>query len=562
MAFLRRLSLRLSLVNWTLAAVFTAACLLFGVEVASPEITRWAALHLFAMAALFLGWRGFSLPVKTLWGIGFFAWAGLSLLWSEDWRGGAVELTNGAGLLAVFLVVACADRAALLKVAGYTVPVIAALAAGLCITFPQWYGGFGNENFQFEFLAALLPLLVLSRSRVAALVVGAVVLYLLASTGSNMKWLVSGALGLACLGFVYRFGYKWGAWIIGTGALVVALAAGVFSADMLKSTAARVEIAVNTVYMWLDSPVWGHGLGSFNILYPLYQERHFALVPQLGSVFGADMSYIAGAAHNEYVQILADYGLIGAIIAGGLGWSLIRWRDRLDSAALVSLFIIAVVSLVEFPLQNPATAALAAFSAGVLVNATKSIKVPRFSVFALTPAVAAVAVVGVLTFQSYRVFAITQQYVGDDPYNGVLANFAAYQTFGWPRSIRGQLAASLTSAIDRDHESIRIEPDAADFVYRLSAGASGRATSVELGRIEYLLLSGRWQERFDEIEGRLAWLKTNASTHAAVWLVEGKWALIVGDKDRALNAVAHARQLPSHLLNYQSYVDTLMAAIQ
>jgi hypothetical protein len=314
--------------------------------------------------------------------------------------------------------------------------------------------------------------------------------------------------------------------------------------------------------MWLDSPVWGHGLGSFNVLYPLYQERHIALLPQLGSVFGPDMSYIAGAAHNEYVQILSDYGLIGAVIAGGLVWSLIRRRDSLDRIALASLFVAAVVSLVEFPLQNPATAALAALCAGCLVNSTKSIKVPRFSVFTLTPAVAAVAVVGVLTFQSYRVFSITQQYVGDDPYSGVLANFAAYQAFGWPRNIRGQLAASLTSAIDRDPESIRIEPDAADFVYRISAGASGRATSVELGRIEYLLIAGRWRERFDEIEERLAWLKANASTHAAIWLVEAKWALIVGDKNRALNAVGHARALPSHLLNYQAYIDTIMAAIQ
>ena len=541
--------------------------MLFGVEVANPEIPRWAALHVFAASALFVAWKGFNLPKSALWGIGFFCWAGLSLLWSDDWRGGAVEMTNGLGLLAVFLVAACSPRDVIERAARIVAPVLVIGAAVLCFVFPQWFGGFGNENFQFEFIAILLPFLMIVRGRVwvAVSVIGALAgLYLLATTPSNLKWLLLGAFGLAGLVWIYRQGFPWAAWIIGAGGLVIALATGIAGPNMMGSVNARLELTLNTLAMWLASPFWGHGVGSFNVEYPNFQERHFALFPEIGTVFGADMSYFAGAAHNEYAQVLADYGVIGAILIGGLAYSLVfaKRRDFLDLAAKVSMSVVAVLCLVQFPMQNPYTAALAAFGAGVLLNGRAGVRVPKFAVLAAVPGVAAMAVISVLTFQSYKLFSITETIVAENPYYGLLANFAAYQTFPWPRHIRNQLAISLNVAIAKEPDSIRIDPGAADLVYDIARVSSGRATSIELGRIEYLLMSGRWQDRRDEIEDRLYWLKQNASKHAAVWLVEGKWALLLGDKPRAMTAARTAQALPNQLLNYRDYIATIMAAAQ
>ena len=562
----RRLSSRLFRADWFLAAAFVAACLLFGVGVSNPEIPRWAALHVFAALALLVCWRGFELPKGALWGLGLFVWAGLSLLWSVDWRGGAVELTHGLSLLAVFLVAACGGRSRIEMLARCWAPSIVTGAAILCFAFPQWFGGFGNENFVVEFFAIALPFLILARGRaliVAATVSGLAGLWFIGSTPSNLKWLLLASFGLAGLVFLYRCGFRWAAWIIGVAAVAGGLATGVIGPNMMGSVSARFEIAFNTLAMWLDSPLWGHGLGSFNVVYPNYQERHFAVFPQMGTVFGADMSYYAGAAHNEYAQVLADYGLIGFFLAGGLVWSLARIpRDRLDIAALGSLFVVAAFSLVEFPLQNPQTGIIAAFAAGVYLNGRESIKVPRFAGLIAVPVVAAACVVSVLTFQSWRLFSVTEQYAAEDPYNGLLANFAAYQSFPWPRQFRNQLAVSLNAAISKEPDTIRIEPDAADMVYRIAEGASGRATVIELGRIEYLLMAGRQVERFGEIEERLSWLRDNASRHAAVWLVEGKWALAMGDKDRARQAATVAQTLPSYLLGYQDYINTIMAATE
>ena len=59
------------------------------------------------------------------------------------------------------------------------------------------------------------------------------------------------------------------------------------------------------------------------------------------------------AAHNEYAQGLAEFGIIGV---GLFAWFLLEHR-------LGAVFVVAVVSLIGFPLQNPATALL--FVAGL-----------------------------------------------------------------------------------------------------------------------------------------------------------------------------------------------------
>jgi O-antigen ligase len=552
----------LFLVKYGLAAAFVAVLLAFGLGISDPGVTRWAALHVFAAFACLLIFRPVDLPKQALWGVSFALWCALSLCWSVDWRGGAVELANGIGLLAVFLVGACADRDMIRDLIGKLIAVVIVAAGGLCIVYPQWFGGFGNENFQVEAFLAVAPFVFLARGWWLKIISGLVCAYFIASTGSNLKWLVIGGWGLMGLVWVGRAGFPWAAWIAGTFALVIGLASGIVGADMFHSVLARAEISINTLAMWLNSPIWGHGLGSFNPLYPEYQERHLHLLPSIGTVFGADMSYFAGAAHNEYAQVLAEYGLIGAALLGGLIWSIVKAerRDSLDWVCLATLFNLGVVSLVEFPFQNAHTAVIGALAAGLILNGRDTM---RAHLVARLPAVAVagfMAWAGFYTYQAYRWFSITETVNASDPYSGVLANFRAYQEFSWPRHIRHQLAVSLNAAIEKDPDSIRIDPASADILYGIALKAAGPATAIELGRIEYLLMAGRWQERRGEIEDRLAWMRQNASHHAAVWLVEGKWALLVGDKTRALHAAETGEALPNTFGGYKDYIRTIALA--
>lgn len=554
--------------TWGAAGLVFAASLLFGWGTADPDIPRWAALHVFAALAVVyaLTW-GVSLPKQTLWGIGLFTWAALSLLWSDDWRGGVIELVNGFGLLCVFLAVSCANREALEKVIPWAAVGLALTALYLQYEYPGIFGGFGNENFQVEFFLVLLPFLALWRGKIhasLAVVCAFTLAWFVFVTPSNLKWLMAGGVILAASASLANRKFIYAALFAPLIAVNAAFFFGITGQEMFKSLFARAELAINTLAMWLASPVWGHGLGSFNIQYPTFQETHLSLFPWMGTVFGANMAFFAGAAHNEYAQLLADYGIVGFGIAAGLGWVLYRveTRDLFDIAAKAVLWIAALLSLVEFPLQNPHTGVLIAVAAGLVVNGREAIRIPRLAPIFAIPAVAGSLWVSVLTYQAYMRFAVTESVMMQNAKAGMLANFAAYKTFSWPAHIRRQLATSLNVALVQSPEFIQIEPTAADEIFKVATHAGGRSTVIEVGRIEYLANSGRWIDSKDEIEERLAWLRSHAANHGVTWLIEGKWALLHGDGKRAAYAAMMAESMPNQLPGYRDQLNQIIAAIR
>jgi hypothetical protein len=115
--------------------------------------------------------------------------------------------------------------------------------------------------------------------------------------------------------------------------------------------------------MLASSPVLGTGLDTFGELQPQY----------LGSVF--HLYY----AHNDYMQLLAETGLVGGCLAAGLAAVLIargrRFRrqarvpDRLlDAGPWASLAALALHSAFDWNLHVPANAYLAAVIAGLALS--------------------------------------------------------------------------------------------------------------------------------------------------------------------------------------------------
>ncbi|HVZ43611.1 MAG TPA: O-antigen ligase family protein [Ramlibacter sp.] len=114
-------------------------------------------------------------------------------------------------------------------------------------------------------------------------------------------------------------------------------------------------------------PVTGVGAGAWENDIPLYQAE--------GSQLETDYY-----AHNEYLQLIAEYGLVGWAFLGFMGWWLLRcaehtWKPENDAqradrpwrvAALASLFAFFVVSNVGFPWRMAATGALFAIGLGIL----------------------------------------------------------------------------------------------------------------------------------------------------------------------------------------------------
>jgi O-antigen ligase len=118
----------------------------------------------------------------------------------------------------------------------------------------------------------------------------------------------------------------------------------------------RVAMAKDGLRMFWHKPVLGWGFGTFPTVYPQFRSFYTNL--------------FVNAAHNDYVQVLAETGLVGFLIViwfivsvyrrGLRGLS--RWNDNWDQvlrlAALVGCTGILVHSFADFNLQIPANALL------------------------------------------------------------------------------------------------------------------------------------------------------------------------------------------------------------
>ncbi len=121
--------------------------------------------------------------------------------------------------------------------------------------------------------------------------------------------------------------------------------------------AGRVQIAKDSIRMFEQHPVAGWGLGTFPVVYPKFRT------------FATDL--FVNEAHNDFVQLLVETGVIG--FSAGLGLLALvyfrgirrinrslfgSWRSVAVGASLVGITGLAVHSLFDFNLQIPANALL------------------------------------------------------------------------------------------------------------------------------------------------------------------------------------------------------------
>lgn len=122
------------------------------------------------------------------------------------------------------------------------------------------------------------------------------------------------------------------------------------------SVATRIQIAKDTLRMAEARPWFGWGLGSFPVVYPEFRSFY--------------SNQVVGAAHNDFLQALAELGVVGALV---LLWFLVEFyrsgsrhlvRWRADSvctakfAALVGASGLLLHGLSDFNFHIPANATL------------------------------------------------------------------------------------------------------------------------------------------------------------------------------------------------------------
>ncbi|MCA3237926.1 MAG: O-antigen ligase family protein [Curvibacter sp.] len=349
----------------------------------------------------------------ALWALGSMGWSHTYLAGVEALRWLLFTL-----LLWLGLQVLQPERLDLLAQGVHWGAVVAALWAGLQFwvdlrVFPQAAmpgSTFSNRNFLAEYLVCCLPfsVWVAAHARGGTQVVlrcaaTALVALVIVLTGTRSALLATTAM-LPCLVVLLwrqRAALAWPLWSRAQQATALATLAAVFiglgslpggNADMLQEnpgrtalqrSAARVGMTVSAgtsasatslnerFSMWQSNlrlirahPWSGVGAGAWEVEIPRFQPEGIEI----------EEDYYA---HNEALQLLAEYGLAGWIfllaLLAYLLRSALRARSRPGaapaswrSAALVSLLGLMVVSLAGFPWHLAGTGALFALSLAVL----------------------------------------------------------------------------------------------------------------------------------------------------------------------------------------------------
>jgi O-antigen ligase/Tfp pilus assembly protein PilF len=134
---------------------------------------------------------------------------------------------------------------------------------------------------------------------------------------------------------------------------------GVTEVDKAVSTRARFHMYRNTIDMIKDNFLVGVGFGNFKYVYPRYRDRvEWAL---------SGLNTRVEQAHNEYLQIFSEVGLIGLLaflwILAGIGrmvLEIVRMkafspRGMMGLALTTGITGALVQSFFDFNLQNPAS---------------------------------------------------------------------------------------------------------------------------------------------------------------------------------------------------------------
>lgn len=208
---------------------------------------------------------------------------------------------------------------------------------------------------------------------------GILALAALALSGSRGGWL-SFAVGLAALVPARRVRAMLPAAVLAAAGLGVAVGLATWVGSPASDAPApfsvgtrdpslsmRFDIWRGTLSMIGDHPWTGTGLGTFRWAYASYERPGEWLITQ--------------QAHNDYLQLAAETGLVGAALAL---WGLVAFGRRVlrralsraggrptTVAAAAAVLAGLVHAVVDFPLQMPAVALLFSILAGVVASAAE-----------------------------------------------------------------------------------------------------------------------------------------------------------------------------------------------
>ncbi|HVB34265.1 MAG TPA: O-antigen ligase family protein [Patescibacteria group bacterium] len=264
----------------------------------------------------------------------------------------------------------------------------------------RYFGPFVNRNDFAGFVELILPLglsllLFDGERQERRLLVGLFVVFPAAALliSASRAGVVSFLIEVFLLGILSgMYGRRSRRWLLaGIALAIIALAAWLGIGYTVErfvqknstevSVVNRLEIVRNTWHLFLSRPLLGTGMGTFETAYPRYQTHYVGL--------------IVNHAHNDYIELLSDGGIVAALL--GLAFLGILYRNglrnlrRARTALTRSLYAGGLVActgllaheLVDFNLHIPSNGTLflvlAALATAVIPEPIANARYRRFS---------------------------------------------------------------------------------------------------------------------------------------------------------------------------------------
>jgi O-antigen ligase len=176
---------------------------------------------------------------------------------------------------------------------------------------------------------AVLSLLTGSRKAVIILMGGIAAYIFLSSKGKRIRALLFCILVILLLWYVVMevpYFYSTAGWRI-----EAFLSQFTGEGELDSSTKARQTLIAAAVDAWLQKPIFGHGLDCFRYFGQIATGRNYY-------------------AHNNYLEILADLGIVGLVTYYGayLHIFIQSWRKRADKLSLLFFVLICVMLVTEY----------------------------------------------------------------------------------------------------------------------------------------------------------------------------------------------------------------------
>ncbi len=550
-----------------------------------PLEYKWLGLALMAGGMLIAAgvhlWRsqGFKSDVVDYGALLFFAWAVASWFWSADPIGGVDTLMKLLLLFIVFVILrryndVILDRVIIGTVAGSAMLSMLIERGGIAA-----FGGYFNQNYQTEMLLATLPfmlyfhrifgrpglkwlswglggltvvyLLLLNQSKIEFVVIPAMLSSALLVMAWRKSWAISVTVGVAAV--ILFFALGWLGWESGFAGLT-----GAVKTSLLP----RVEITTNTLLLWLERPLLGIGVGSFTAVYPLFQTAHRDLLPfDTGQGMLTGQNIILAQAHNDWAQLLAVFGLVGLLIllltffiAWRRGMIVLRDQPIVQAGGLLVVGICAN-ALIDFPLQNAATALLAAIGFAWLLRVESAVQEGAGGLRASVPMRLVAILVALLAalplFWGERL-ALAHVTFTQGVQNHYVRAEQAYRLYRQAESLYPpfiQFRAQIYMALQVWEEVAKArQPESEhDRAFAISL-STGPQTVVLMPRLAHLYNTGQYTG--EEVERWRKLVTKNAPDVPQVWLQESLFELRNGNPEGVVAALARFERLEANPNTY------------